>query len=381
MKKLRIGVMLTGHYPVPPPKNVIYAPYDIAAAVSVGLAKRGHDVFFYAPTGSRLKGVNVVTCPIPPLFSPTKTGILFEPEVRELEREKIENLWDQFIIGRMYKDAKAGKLDVLHVHPVDRALPLALDNLQIPVAYTLHDPIYPWRLKIFKMFYSPNQNYVAISKSQKASGKGLNFADVIYNGIDLKEFPFSENHKDHLLFVGRIKPSKGVAEAVQVAKRTGHKLLIIGIFGRYDRPYFLREVKPYLNRQIQFLGYVPHSELYKYYGQAKAVLMPIKWSEPFGLVSVEAMACGTPVIAFNKGSIPEIIKDGKTGFIVDNVAEMARTLKKIGQIDRKECREQVEKRFSLEQMITGYENLFLKLAQNNTLKKGVVKKPEPVIVK
>ncbi|MGE5297762.1 MAG: glycosyltransferase family 4 protein [Acidobacteriaceae bacterium] len=371
MRKLRIGVMVTGHFAVPPPKNVIYAPYDVAAAISLGLAQRGHKVSFFAPKGSKLSGVNIIECPIPALFDPNKAGILFEPEVRDLEREKIENLWDQYIISRMYKEALAGKLDALHIHPVDRALPFASINQTIPTVYTLHDPIYPWRMKLFKMFYSPNQHYVAISKSQGNSAKGLPIAATIYNGVDLKAFPYSAKAQDRLLFVGRIKPTKGVAEAVKVAAKTGQKLDILGIFGRYDQDYFMKEVQPFLNEQIRYIGYVPHDELYKYYGKAKAVLMPTKWDEPFGLVSVEAMASGTPVIAFDRGSMPEIIKDGKTGFLVKDVATMCKAVSKIDEIKREDCRKQVEEKFSDDRMVDGYEELFYKLAERKNLKKRI----------
>src|SRR3989344_2619551 len=260
----------------------------------------------------------------------------------------------------MLKKAEKGEYDILHIHPADRALPLSLSHENIKIVYTLHDPIYPWRAEIFKMFQSSNQYYVSISDSQRKPARNLNYLSTIYNGIQLEEFPFSEEYDDYLLFVGRLHPEKGVAEAVEAAKLADEKLLIVG--PPVTGAYWDTRIKPYLGDKIKYIGHVDYKDLDQYYRRAKALLVPIQWEEPFGLVMIEAMACGAPGIAFRRGSVPEVIKDGKTGFIVDTIDEMAEAIKKINIIKRSDCRRHVEENFSSEKMIARYEEEFLRLA-------------------
>lgn len=361
MKKLRIATMVTGHFITPPAKGVIYAPMDIAIWVSEGLVKRGHKVDFYAPTGSKIKVTKVVSDGLRALKKNGEETVLKNLRAGGAEISKVFNLWDQYLIAQMFKKAEKDNYDILHIHPVDRALPLALSHFKIPVVYTLHDPIYPWRAEIFKMFSSPNQYYVSISDAQRKPAPKLNYLATIYNGIDIDAFPFSRGSGDYLLFVGRLHPEKGVAEAVEVARQTGEKLLIIGPPVTGD--YWNKRVAPYLNEKIKYLGYVPYKKLFCYYQRAKATLMPIQWEEPFGLVMTESMACGTPVIAFNRGSVPEIVIDGKTGFIIkdNNLEKMADAVKKINKINRADCRKHVEQNFSIQCMIDRYEEVFLKI--------------------
>ena len=362
MRKLRIATMVTGHFTTPPPAGVIYAPMDIAVAVSEGLAKRGHDVTFFAPEGSKIKVSKIETVGLKPLRQNGELAILTGPNVGGVEKAKIYGLWDQFLLSAVYKEALKGKFDIIHVHPVDRALPLAYAIRNVPTVYTLHDPIYKWRAEVFHMFSSPNQYYVSISDSQRLPAPDLNYLATIYNGINTKEAPFYEKPKgNYLLFVGRLHPEKGVAEAVEVARKTGDDLIILGppVTGEY----WDKKVKPYLGKKIRHIGVVSRKELYEYYGNAKATLVPIQWEEPFGLVMIESMATGTPIIAFRRGSVPEIVIDGKNGFIVNTVEEMAEATKKIDRIDRNLCRAHVEQNFDLKHMIDRYEEAFMRLAE------------------
>jgi glycosyltransferase involved in cell wall biosynthesis len=361
MKKLRIATMVTGHFTTPPPRGIVYAPMDIAVDVSEGLVKKGHIVDYYGPEGTKVNVTNIVSAGLKALNQPEGEAITKGPNVGSAEVNKLFNLWDQFLIAKMFEEAEKGKYDLLHIHPTDRALPLALSHPKIPVFYTLHDPIYQWKAEVFSMFASQNQHYVSISDAQRKPAPNLNYAATIYNGINLDAFPFSESHDDYLLFLGRLQPEKGVAEAVQVARMTGEKLLIIGppVTGEY----WDKKIAPYLDEKIKYLGFIPREEIFKYYQRAKAILVPIQWEEPFGLVMTEAMACGTPVIAFDRGSVSEIVVEGKTGFIIkDNDLEaMADAVKKIGEIKRIDCRKHVEQNFSIQQMIDKYEEVFLKV--------------------
>ena len=361
MKKLRIATMVTGYHTTPPPKGLIYAPMDIAIWISEGLIKRGHKVDFYATKGSKINVTRVINNELQPLDrgDNRRYKILKGLDVGNVEKHKILNLWDQYLIAQMFKQAEKGKYDILHIHPADRALPLALSHSKVPTVYTLHDPIYPWRAEIFRMFSSPNQYYVSLSNAQRKPAPDLNYLATIYNGINIDIFPFSLEHDDYLLFVGRLHSKKGVAEAVEVARRTGEKLLIIGPPETGD--YWKKQVAPYLNEKIKYLGYVPYKKLYQYYQKAKATLVPIQWEEPFGLVITESMACGTPVLAFRRGSVPEIVVNDKNGFIVNTVDQMVAAIKKIEQIDRKDCRAHVEEKFAIEHMVDRYEEEFLNL--------------------
>ena len=359
MKKLKIATMVTGHFVTPPPKGIVYAPMDIAIEVSEGLIKKGHEVDFYGPEGTKVNVTKVVSAGLKALNQSDGNSILKKPNIGGAEADKIFNLWDQFLIAKMFAEAEKGNYDLLHIHPIDRALPLALSHPKIPVFYTLHDPIYPWRAEIFSMFSSPNQYYVSISDAQRKPAPNLNYAATIYNGVNLDTFRFSESHDNYLLFVGRLQPEKGLAEAVQIAKMTGEKLLIVG--PPVTGAYWDEKVAPYLNEKIRYVGFVPREELFKYYQRAKATLVPIQWEEPFGLILTESMACGTPVIAFDRGSVSEIVIEGKTGFIIkdNNLEEMADAVKKIDEIKRIDCRKHVEDNFSIQRMVDHYEEVFL----------------------
>jgi len=357
--KLKIATVVTGHFTTPPPEGIVYAPMDVAVDVSEGLVKRGHSVDFYAPEDSKANVTRMINCGLKPLNQDGGHPILKLPNVGGAEQNKIFNLWDQYLLAQMFKEAEKGNYDILHIHPVDRALPLALSHSKVPVVYTLHDPICPWRAEIFKIFASPNQFYVSISDSQRLPAPHLNYISTVYNGVRLDEFPFSDKHDDHLLFVGRLHPEKGVAEAVQAALKADERLIIVGppVTGEY----WDTKVKPFIGDKIEYVGYVPREELFKYYQKAKAVLVPIMWEEPFGLIMTEAMACGAPIVAFRRGSVPEIIEDGRNGFIVNNVDEMAEAIKKVDTISRKECRRTVEEKFAIEKMVDGYEAAFEKI--------------------
>jgi glycosyltransferase involved in cell wall biosynthesis len=358
---MRIGIMASAHFTIPPPKGVIYAPMDVAVSIGRGLAKNGHQVTLYAPVGTKVEGMKVETCDLPPLKQKYGGRAIMKQMESEREKtdklqERVEHYWDEFLLANMFRAAEEKRIDILHIHPVARSLSIALSHPDIPVVYTLHDPISPWRAKIYDMFKSANQHYVSISDSQRKPAPYLNYTDTVYNGIDIDQFPFSEKSGDGFLWVGRLIPAKGPAEAIQAALQAEEKLTLIG--PEANNSYWHEEIKPYFSGDIKYIGHMPRHKLFHYYQNAKALLMPINWEEPFGLVMIEAMACGTPVIAFRRGSAPEVVDHGKTGFIVDTVSEMADAMKKIDSIDRKACREYVEERFTLEKMVENYERLF-----------------------
>ena len=216
--------------------------------------------------------------------------------------------------------------------------------------------------EVFELYGSPNQHFVSISNNQRRDAPDLNYAATVYNGVDTEAFTFSATHENYLLYVGRIVPEKGVKEAVQIAEATDHRLLIIGPVSPSAQGYFDQYIKPYLNEKILYLGLIEHNQLLPYFQNAKALLLPLQWEEPFGLTAIEAMACGTPAIAIARGSMPEIIKKGKTGYVVASVGEMIDAVGKVNKIDRRACREHVKANFGIRQMIDGYEKTYRQIS-------------------
>ena len=361
-RKLKIATFVTSEIPFPIPKDFPrpYAPLQVALNIAEGLSKRGHQITFFGPKGSKSKKFKVIRGNFNPLY---KNEILKLPSVGTGEREKIFNLFDQNCIALLFKENLKRKFDLIHIHPVDRALPFGF-LFKTPIVYTLHDPIYRWRKKIFELYQTKNQYFIAISKFQKRAAPNLNWAGVVYNGIDLKKFPFEKKVGKYCLFFGRIMEKKGVHEAILAAKLAKEKLIIIG--DCQNKKYLRKKIKPYLGKNTKCLEFLPYQKIPQYVARAKVSLMPIKWNEPFGLVFIESMACGTPVIAFDRGSAQEVVKDGKTGFVVKNVNEMVKAIKKINQIDRRECRKHVEKNFSIGKMVERYEKIFLKISKRNS---------------
>ena len=187
----------------------------------------------------------------------------------------------------------------------------------------------------------------------------LNFVGTVYNGIEVAAFDFSVRPGTYLAFLGRMSPEKGAVEAILAAKKARLPLIMAAKVDAVDQQYFSQRVKPLIDgRQIRYIGEVDHPGKVKLLKNALALLALIQWEEPFGLFLVEALACGTPVIASNRGSVPEIIQTGKTGFIVENYLQAARAVKKVGDLDRRACRAAVEKRFTIERMVDGYEKVY-----------------------
>lgn len=357
-QKLRIAEFDNSFIPFPMPKGLALprAPLEVALDIAEGLAKRGHEINFFGPRGSSSDVFHAVSADFEPLFT---NDILNLPNIQSGEREKINALFDQYIVSMIFAQHQKNPFDILHIHAIDRALPFARLFPEAQIVYTIHDPIYAWRARLFQMFQTPNQHFISISNAQRKLAPALNYAATIYNGTDLAMFPFSGGKEGYLFFAGRLNENKGVYEAIMAAEAAGERLVIAG--APAEGEYWETKIKPHLNEKIQYVGMVPHEKLHEYYGNAKATLVPIRWEEPFGLVMTESMACGTPVIAFRRGSVPEVIVDGKTGFIVDTVEEMAKAIGKISEINRADCRKHVEEHFSIEKMVDGYEEAFLKI--------------------
>ncbi len=361
MKKLKIAIFCTNEWPTPPPQNVFYAPLWVAYYEAEELTKRGHKVFYFGSKKSKLKYAKLVSLEMPAIkYNKELTRFIKNPYLNE----KVVNFYEQLMIAKIYQMNQKEKFDIIHIHPYRRVIPFAYLT-KTPTVITLHDPIEGWaKHQLFLTKKIPQIYLISLSNAQRKPSPKLNYASTIYNGIDIKNFKFNQKPKNYFVAAGRFVPEKGIDLAIQAAKKAKIKLKIAG--GPPKGQYFEKKIKPYLEKNIEYLGMIDYLKMGDFYRQAKALLAPIKWEEPFGLYFIEAMACGTPVIAFNKGSASEIIKNKKTGFVVKNLNEMVKAIKKIDEIERSSCRNWVEQNFTVEKMAESYEKVFYKIIEKKS---------------
>lgn len=250
----------------------------------------------------------------------------------------------------------ASEFDIIH-NNYD-FLPLTYSRLiKTPMVTTIHGFSSPNIIPVYKKYNDIN-NYVSISNSDRS--QELEYIATVYNGINEKEFTFREKHGDYLLFFGRIHHEKGTHECIQIAKSTGMKLIISGFI--QDEKYFKEKIEPFINNEdIVYVGNSGPGKRDELLGGACALLHPINFEEPFGLSVVESFFCGTPVIAYNRGSMPELIIDGKTGFLVSDINEAVESLKDIKKLNRKDCRNWAESKFTRSKMAGDYIEVYKKI--------------------
>lgn len=245
----------------------------------------------------------------------------------------------------------AGEFDLIHSHYDFMAL-CYTRLVKAPVLTTIHGFSSPRIMPVYEKYR--DGYFVSISDSDRAAG--LNYLATVYNGIDLSLYPLREQAGDHLVFLGRIHPDKGVHLAIEVARRSGMPLLIAGII--QDRDYFREQVEPHLSDTIRYIGAVDAAGKNRLFAMARALLHLNTIPERFGLVLAEANAAGVPVIAMDLGSCREVIEDGRTGFLVRDTNEAVAALEKVGEIEGRACRQRVERLFSIETMVAGYEAVY-----------------------
>jgi glycosyltransferase involved in cell wall biosynthesis len=265
---------------------------------------------------------------------------------------------------------RADEFDVIHFHVDAAALPYG-NILKTPVVHTIHGILTPLAEKLFAQ--NRQQNFVSISDSQRRNDLGLNYVSTVYNGIDPSTYEFHPEPEQppYLTFFGRISPEKGPHLAIELAKRTGWRLVMAGKVDRADQDFYEREIKPLIDgEQITYIGEANHAQKSEVMGKAVATLCLLTWEEPFGLVMPESMVCGTPVIAMARGSAPELIAHGKTGFLCHNMDECVAAVNQIEQIDRRACREHIEKNFSHIHMVKGYEAVYYQLMEKRFAHNG-----------
>jgi len=330
---MKIAILSSVSWRTPPLK---YGPWEqVASNIAEGMVAKGLDVTLFATGNSHTDG-----------------KLQYVSETACSEDDSIDSkVWECLHISNLME--QANEFDLIH-NNFD-FLPLSYSRLiPTPMVTTIHGFSSPKIIPVFKR-YNANNFYVSISNSDRSPE--LDYEATVYNGINPSGFTFNANPKDYLLFFGRIHPDKGTYEAIQIAKRTKRKLIISGLI--QDDDYFKTNIKPYINNED--IIYVGNSGVLKrntLLGGACALLHPISFNEPFGLSVVEAMLCGTPVIAFNKGSMPELIQHLETGFLVETIDEAVAAVESIDLINRWQCNRWAKDNFSQERMVEGYLNVY-----------------------
>jgi len=332
---MRIGLVAPPWAPVPPH---LYGGIELVVdRLAQGLAAAGHDVVLFATGDS--------TCPVPKrwlLDESEGVRIGFSvPEVRHV-LAAYESLRD---------------VDLVHDHSL--LGPIISDHYtELPVVTTIHGELNGELRDIYERV-APKVSVVAVSHAQRKPAPELRVARVIHHGIDANDFPVGDGSGGYLLFLGRLSPDKGAGRAIDVARKADVPLLLAGKMREpWERDYFEARVAPFLSEQIQYLGEVGHERKLELLAGARALVFPIRWNEPFGLVMLEALACGTPVLAFPEGAAPEVVDHGRTGFLCQDEAEMAEAVAKLDGLDRVACRAAVEGYFSTARMVNEHVELY-----------------------
>jgi glycosyltransferase involved in cell wall biosynthesis len=319
-----------------PPRH--YGPWEqVASNIAEGLIKLGVDVTLFATGDSITAGKLVSVC---------EQGYEEDrsQDAKVLECLHISNLME-----------RAGEFDIIH-NNFD-FLPLTYTGLiNTPMITTIHGFSSPRIIPVYKK-YNSRGHYVSISNADRSPE--LEYLATVYNGLDTKDFKFTEQPQDYLLYFGRIHHDKGPLEAIEISKKANKRLIMAGII--QDENYWKEKVEPQLNEQIQYIGPAGPDKRNELLGNALALLHPINFAEPFGMSVAEAMLCGTPVIAFNKGSMPELIQHEKTGFLLDTVDEAVDAVGQLGSINRKDCFEWANSQFSKEKMAADYLGLYKRI--------------------
>lgn len=339
---------------VPPPA---YGGTELVVSLLTDeLVRRGHEVTLFASGDS-------IT--LAKLESVHPRALRLDPNVKEF------GIYEMLQLGRVYE--QASEFDIIHSHMGCAALPY-VNLVKTPTVHTLHGIFTADNEKMFT--YAKKQPYVSISNTQREPRLGLNCVATVYNGIDVDSYQFypQPDEPPYLAFLGRISPEKGTHHAIEIAKQVGLPLKIAGKVDVVDAEYYENEIKPHIDgKQIQYLGEANHAQKNELMGRAIATLFPITWREPFGLVMVESMASGTPVIATKLGSTTEVIADGKTGFLCNSVAECVSAVRRVEEINRNDCRKHVVNRFSVQKMTDGYEAVYQQILAGKFAQNGYIR--------
>lgn len=344
MEKLKIAQLVLPWIPLPPPK---YAGTEwIVYWLTEELVKRGHQVSLFTVGESKTKA---------------KKEFLFQKALG-LQKDVMKTLKSSFYPLMHVSYCFQKEFDIIHSHAQFLALPFSAVS-KTPTLHTFHRQFkFETKDDLDLVKHYGYLNFSSISNSQRI--KGINFIKTVYNGIPIEKFRYCKKPENYLLWVGRIVDKKGPKEAILTAKKLNLALIIAGKIT--DEKFFNRSLKPLIRGKIKYVGEVSQEKLVPLYRKAKCFLCPVKWNEPFGLTAVEAMACGTPVVAFKNGALKETVLNNKTGFLIPEkkgIKGLTEAIQKIEKIKRIDCRARVEKYFTVQKMTSEYEKLYYKIVR------------------
>lgn len=347
-RALRIGMVAPPWFEVPPRG---YGGIEaVVAGLVDALVARGHEVTLVASgrTGSRAtRQVTVFEHPPTDLL-----GVSVMPEVivaaeaiRAFERFPVDLVHDHTIAGLLLGHGRA-----------------------VPTITTMHGPVTGENVDYFDRL-GRSVGIVAISDAQRVAAPGLDFLGTVHNAIDVPTFPYRESKEDFVFWIGRFSPDKGPHLAIDAARRAGRRIVLAGKLNEpAEKAFFAAEIAPRLGRETEYVGEADSVLKRELFSRAACLLFPITWDEPFGMVMVEAMACGTPVVATRRGSVPEIVDHGRTGIVVDEPGGLPHAIGRALDLDPRACRSWVEERFDLPVMAKGYERIYLEALDSGAMR-------------
>ena len=351
---MKIAIIAPPWIPVPPPR---YGGTELVVHnLTEGLAALGHEVFLFAPKDSS------VSCRVFPYLEQSEFYCGLDSPLRE--KVSVGELASKYA----YAMAAYKKADIIHNHVLSQS-PV---NIDIPIVHTLHGPANEATIKkCVELSKFSNHHFVTISNKQKKNyatiSSRVNFIGTVHNSIDVKSIKWNAKKEDFFLFVGRVNWEKGLEMAIRVASKANINLVMaVKMSEEFEKEFYRAEIKPLIDQYPKGLLLKLHEDLPRemildLYRRAKCTLFTSQWEEPFGLVMIESMACGTPVIGLRRGAVPEVIVDGKTGFVVDNEDEMIQAIKGIDKIKPEDCRRHIKENYSREKMAENYVSLYEKI--------------------
>ncbi len=395
-RRKRLTVLQVATINKPIKQDIGYAPIEnVIYNIDKGLRSLGHRSIVACSADSRVTGEQYIT------VRKSLGGYVHESAPQQINAIKMHLL-------KALKRAKRGDINIIHMHGWLDYIYNGFFRMPLPIVMTLHVQAKDSCLnkkgeyQRFNTMHNPSMHFVAISEYQKQQHKGLANIKTIHHGIEMRDWPFKDKpgRDSYLFIIGRITSVKGQEKAIEVAKKTGSKLIIAGcvqnkpsdkIFFEslkpsidlfvninkhpVDKNYYENVIKPLLDcdKQIIYIGELAREQKKQWYRHARATLFPIAWGEPFGLVLIESMACGTPILAFKKGAVPEIVVDGKTGFVVNSLDDMIGAVDRLDSIDPYECRRHVQNHFSMTSMALKYSELYQQILCDYEYKKTLAR--------